>query len=143
MKTLKFSAVIIFFLSLFYACDTETVPDNIDVASELTGEWWCILNDGENENGFDVVISRVSDNEIKISNFHNLSMNESVIVKILQDNSLEMSEQTILNTTVKGTGGSVSSGYQSMSLQYIATDQDGSYNVTNEFSIGTVSKKMQ
>lgn len=137
MKILKVFLPILAIATIFSSCDPETVPDEVDVASEIEGKWWCEDNDGLTYN---VTVNKIADNKIKIENFNNLGESESVSVDVYDDNTMVLTEQSVSTVTVNGSG-TISPGYESMQLDYTVTDQDGPYEVSASYSLGTVSKR--
>jgi len=140
MKTVLGYSFLIFVMIGLWSCDPEVAPDDVDIASEIAGEWQCERNDGQFEDSYIVTVSKIGTGKIKIDNFHNFS--QSITVNVYADNTLELEEQTVAGTTFKGTG-SIASSYQSMSLDYTATDTEGTQNITTSYSLGTISKKLQ
>ncbi len=143
MKTVLGYSFLIFAMIGLWSCDPEVAPDDVDIASEIAGEWLCESSDGEFAPiTYTVTLSKVGTGKVKINNFHNFGLDNSVTVNVYADNTLELEEQTVDGTTFKGTG-SIASSYQSMSLDYTATDTEGTQNITTSYSLGTISKKLQ
>ncbi len=140
MKMLRIYGTALMAMLFLWACEAEVAPDNTDVANEIEGVWRCERNDGQFTEEYDVTIKKIGTGKIQIDNFHNFSEPATVIV--YEDNTLQLERQTISGTSFEGAG-KVASSFQSMTLDYTATDTEGTINVTTSYSLGTISKKVQ
>ena len=119
----KYVRICIFYLFLIFcviSCVDE--PLTTDVISNITGTWAVTETSSSNDvQNFQVTITKVSDNTVKMSNFNLLSITVEMDVSGLD---LNIPSQTIDGFSISG-GGTVERGYNKINLSYSVDDTGG------------------
>ena len=134
MKTNKLINVLVALLLILplltvMSCSEEDAPELTHSLDELNDSWAWDFNDGTTP--VEVTISKVSDSELLIENFHNMG-GETISVKV-SGTSLSFAGELAGGELIISNGtGSIINGWQGMTLSYTGTDADGEmqYDVT-------------
>lgn len=127
-------------VSALTSCSEDAPAYAYSIEEDLVGKWTWSTDAGDLTETFDVTVSKVSDSEISIGNFHNLG---SSITAKLSGNSFTFSGDLNSDFEVRAGSGSISNGYQTITLSYDIYDknEEETESIKAKMNKGVAAKK--
>ncbi len=143
MKIFKITSVAVFLAIFLIACVDEPAEalNTQEVIQEISRDWSCNMEEDGSPISFTATIyaNSAADNEVFISNFHNMGNELSLSVVVHDDLTLQIPEQIKNNQVFKGTG-IISDDYTEITWNYTIEDENGDIiHVTGKYLYGVSS----